>query len=488
MTVGEYLKELRQAKGISQKELSGLTGGEVSNAEISRLEAGIRKKPSPAILKILAPHLGVPVSMLLSRAGYMDDGPTEGVSAADTVRSAQKPDRQFMQRLEILEEERSALRKSNQELREEANAARARLQQAEAAGQQWEDKYNTLLKQAPSGSRESSAVELENLELREKNDSLREESRRIKEETILLLEEASSLRVESDTYRKKASTAEDAVRKARLAQEAAEEELLALKEKGVMFAPENDEALEKEYEKLKDELMSVLEQKNDLQDENEKLNSRIEKLEEQIKEIRAKGEGGLTAAAEMIQEISDMEDRLKEAAAEKTKLAQEKQAAENEAERMKGQLSEAEAQKEKLIEDALALEKVIADFEGSKARGENEGRADELAALQKEIDALKGRVDEAQANEARLAKDKEALQAELLAAKETVKLNTPMLESIGSVEAGGMDLGRIFLQTTKDAGADDLDMLGRLMQAMNKDVIKASDKKMLMDILKRFVK
>ena len=51
-----------------------------------------------------------------------------------------------------------------------------------------------------------------------------------------------------------------------------------------------------------------------------------------------------------------------------------------------------------------------------------------------------------------------------------------------------VDLGNIFAETVEIAGADDLDTLARLMLAMSRDSIKQSDKRMLMDILKRFIK
>ena len=38
MTFGEYLKELRKSKGLTQKELAELSG--FSNAEISKIESG----------------------------------------------------------------------------------------------------------------------------------------------------------------------------------------------------------------------------------------------------------------------------------------------------------------------------------------------------------------------------------------------------------------------------------------------------------------
>jgi len=418
MTVGEYLKELRQAKNISQKELSGLTNGEVSNAEISRLEAGIRKKPSPAILKLLAPHLSVPVSVLLAKAGYMDDpqggevASGAGTGAGSNTGSGREPGGAYMERLQALEDERITLKKANQALTDDEETLRDRLRQLETTHKSLEDKYNELVKGGPQAGKSGNEIEEENRVLRERNEKLLEENRRIKEETIAFLEEGSSLRAEADGYRKKMTTAEEAARKAKLAQETLEEELRALKDKGVMFTFESDEERESEYTRLKNEMMGLLEQKNTLTDEKNTLNEKIRQLESRLTEATAGGAG----------------------------------------------------------QDA----------------GQDGGAA--LAALEKDLTEYKDLLAASEAERDQYAKDKALLEQQLAASKETAKLSAPMLESISGLQGGGMDIGKIFIETVKDAGADDLDMLGRLMQAMNKDAIKASDKRMLMDILKRFIK
>lgn len=71
MTVGEYIKELRKENSISQRELADKSG--ISNAEISRIETGERQKPSPDILRKLAPHLGVSHEDLMNKAGYINE-------------------------------------------------------------------------------------------------------------------------------------------------------------------------------------------------------------------------------------------------------------------------------------------------------------------------------------------------------------------------------------------------------------------------------
>jgi SOS-response transcriptional repressor LexA len=68
---GEKLKELRKNKGLKIRELESLAG--VSNAYLSQLENGKRGKPSPDIIKKLAPHLGVTYTELMKLAGYITE-------------------------------------------------------------------------------------------------------------------------------------------------------------------------------------------------------------------------------------------------------------------------------------------------------------------------------------------------------------------------------------------------------------------------------
>lgn len=69
MNIGDYLREKRTDKGFSQRQLSLLSG--VSNSEISRIEAGERRNPSPGVLRSLAVALGLPYEGFLAVAGYM---------------------------------------------------------------------------------------------------------------------------------------------------------------------------------------------------------------------------------------------------------------------------------------------------------------------------------------------------------------------------------------------------------------------------------
>ena len=67
---GLYLTKLREKRGFdSQRKLA--LAAKISPATISRVEAGIQKA-EPETLKKLAPYLGVPLEILMKKAGYLD--------------------------------------------------------------------------------------------------------------------------------------------------------------------------------------------------------------------------------------------------------------------------------------------------------------------------------------------------------------------------------------------------------------------------------
>ena len=71
MNLGEYISSKRKEKGWSQRDLAAASN--VSNAEISRLESGKRKEPSPSVLKEIAKALSIPFEDLLQAAGILDE-------------------------------------------------------------------------------------------------------------------------------------------------------------------------------------------------------------------------------------------------------------------------------------------------------------------------------------------------------------------------------------------------------------------------------
>ena len=68
---GDYLKFVREAKGLSLKEVEKATG--IPNAYLSQLETGSRKKlPPPDRLRLLADFFNVRVQQFLEKAGYYE--------------------------------------------------------------------------------------------------------------------------------------------------------------------------------------------------------------------------------------------------------------------------------------------------------------------------------------------------------------------------------------------------------------------------------
>ena len=77
---GQFIRNLRLEKNISQRELAHLSG--LNHSEISRIEGGSRPSPSPDRLAKLAPHLGVAHEDLMRRLGYLSGPPRAGLDDA----------------------------------------------------------------------------------------------------------------------------------------------------------------------------------------------------------------------------------------------------------------------------------------------------------------------------------------------------------------------------------------------------------------------
>ncbi len=68
---GSYLRELREKRGLSLRELSRLA--KVATGYLSQVEREKRKPPTPAILKKLAPILEITARELMAKAGYLEE-------------------------------------------------------------------------------------------------------------------------------------------------------------------------------------------------------------------------------------------------------------------------------------------------------------------------------------------------------------------------------------------------------------------------------
>ena len=85
-TLGQYLRALREAKGLSLRQVEGRSG--ISNAFVSQMESGKVKQPSPVMLYKLAELYGVPYESLMELAGYPSPSAltTESRSASEVFR------------------------------------------------------------------------------------------------------------------------------------------------------------------------------------------------------------------------------------------------------------------------------------------------------------------------------------------------------------------------------------------------------------------
>jgi len=69
--LGDFLKNVRQAKRLTLRQVEELSEKEISNAYLSQLENHKITKPSPNILYKLAEIYGVSYEDVMSRAGYI---------------------------------------------------------------------------------------------------------------------------------------------------------------------------------------------------------------------------------------------------------------------------------------------------------------------------------------------------------------------------------------------------------------------------------
>ncbi|GBF73185.1 putative transcriptional regulator [Paenibacillus sp. 598K] len=67
---GSYIRECRQKKEMNISQLA--EAAEISAAQVSRIECGLRLTPKPQTLKALANALDVDFEDLMRRAGYFD--------------------------------------------------------------------------------------------------------------------------------------------------------------------------------------------------------------------------------------------------------------------------------------------------------------------------------------------------------------------------------------------------------------------------------
>lgn len=65
--IGEVIAEAREKKGLSQRQLAKLA--KINNSELSKIESGIRKDPSPKILRKISKYIDVNYNDLMYKMG-----------------------------------------------------------------------------------------------------------------------------------------------------------------------------------------------------------------------------------------------------------------------------------------------------------------------------------------------------------------------------------------------------------------------------------
>jgi HTH-type transcriptional regulator, competence development regulator len=107
-TLGELLKDLRLANGLTLRDVEGLTG--ISNAYLSQVENSQIKQPSPNFLHKMAGVLNYPYESLMEKAGYVVPRKETGkTKAAKRSEDQQRAFAIFSSVKDLTEEEAEAL-------------------------------------------------------------------------------------------------------------------------------------------------------------------------------------------------------------------------------------------------------------------------------------------------------------------------------------------------------------------------------------------
>ena len=83
--IGKYLKEIRNSRGFSLREVERRTEGKISNGYLSQLENGDIARPSAIMLHRLAAVYAVDYALLMERAGFVSESEAPANRAATSV-------------------------------------------------------------------------------------------------------------------------------------------------------------------------------------------------------------------------------------------------------------------------------------------------------------------------------------------------------------------------------------------------------------------
>jgi len=83
--IGKFLKDVRESRGMSLRDVERVTEGKVSNGYLSQLENGGIGKPSAIMLHRLSAAYAVDYGTLMERAGFVGESETPTNRIATSV-------------------------------------------------------------------------------------------------------------------------------------------------------------------------------------------------------------------------------------------------------------------------------------------------------------------------------------------------------------------------------------------------------------------
>lgn len=83
--IGKFLKDVRESRGMSLRDVERVTEGKVSNGYLSQLENGGITKPSAIMLHRLSAAYAVDYGTLMERAGFVSEAEAPANRAATSV-------------------------------------------------------------------------------------------------------------------------------------------------------------------------------------------------------------------------------------------------------------------------------------------------------------------------------------------------------------------------------------------------------------------
>jgi len=83
--IGKFLKDVRESRGMSLRDVERVTDGKVSNGYLSQLENGGIAKPSAIMLHRLSAAYAVDYGTLMERAGFVSEAEAPANRVATSV-------------------------------------------------------------------------------------------------------------------------------------------------------------------------------------------------------------------------------------------------------------------------------------------------------------------------------------------------------------------------------------------------------------------